>query len=222
MGRPRDAARRDAPDNDRRGVARLPERWPPRQHGEGDEQSRQRTRHGQEPLQHGGATERRRAGPPGWRCWRSWCRCSRCGASLIRERSRAGRPGVACQQSWCSIRFWHDPRLYTVLALLPSVAGWRPPRKSSLHQVRRCCREAIQLACAGGARESPSGSSGQDAITRNTEDLAASMQLVAYWEPTGGQGDIDTGLCTPREARRRLKDSADRSSALLQLIVGTS
>ena len=27
------------------------------------------------------------------------------------------------------------------------------------------------------------------------------MQLMAYWEPTGGQGDIDTGLCTPREVR---------------------
>ncbi len=56
--------------------------------------------------------------------------------------------------------------------------------------------------CAGGARSSPGDSNGQDAITRNTEDLASSMQLVAYWEPTGGQGDIDTGLCTPREARR--------------------
>ena len=33
------------------------------------------------------------------------------------------------------------------------------------------------------------------------------MQLVAYWEPTGGQGDIDTGLCTPREARRCLEET---------------
>lgn len=47
---------------------------------------------------------------------------------------------------------------------------------------------------SGGA-----GEGGQDAITRNTEDLAAGMQLTAYWEATGDLGDIDSGLCTPRE-----------------------
>lgn len=52
-----------------------------------------------------------------------------------------------------------------------------------------------------GGGSSPEGS-GQDAITRNTEDLAASMQLSAYWETTGDLGDIDSGLCTPREVRR--------------------
>ena len=50
---------------------------------------------------------------------------------------------------------------------------------------------------------SPAGDAGQDAITRNTEDLAASMQLSAYWETTGDLGDIDSGLCTPREVRAR-------------------
>ena len=57
-----------------------------------------------------------------------------------------------------------------------------------------CCHN---IAGAGSPGEP--ARSGHDSITRNTEDLAASMQLMAYWEPTGGQGDIDTGLCTPRE-----------------------
>ena len=63
-----------------------------------------------------------------------------------------------------------------------------------------CWRCAGQAAGGGGRPRSAAGV--RDAITRNTDDLAARMQLAAFWEGVGEAGDLDAGLCTPAEVRR--------------------